>query len=97
MKITEINASTQEVIERDMTAEELTQAEADKLLAEATKQANQEEKAKAEAKRLVALAKLEALGLDENDLKALGLQARTIFIDNDETMCSGYSITGANR
>lgn len=73
MKITEINASTQEVIERDMTAEELTQAEADKLLAEATKQANQEEKAKAEAKRLVALAKLEALGLDENDLKALGL------------------------
>jgi FMN-dependent NADH-azoreductase len=73
MKITEINASTQEVIERDMTAEELTQAEADKASAEATKQANQEEKAKAEAKRLVALAKLEALGLDENDLKALGL------------------------
>jgi hypothetical protein len=73
MKITEINASTQEVIERDMTAEELTQAEADKLLAEATKQVDQEAKAQAEAKRSVALAKLEALGLDENDLKALGL------------------------
>jgi hypothetical protein len=73
MKITEINANTQEVIERDMTAEELTQAEADKLLAEATKQVDQEAKAQAEAKRSVALAKLEALGLDENDLKALGL------------------------
>ena len=73
MKITEVNASTQEVIERDMTAEELAQAEADKLLAEATKQAEKEAEAEAEAKRSVALAKLEALGLTVDDLEALGL------------------------
>ena len=33
----------------------------------------QEQKAQAQAKRSAALAKLEALGLDEDDLKALGL------------------------
>ena len=63
------NVETGEVIEREMNAEELAQWEADKAKAEAEAQA----KAEAEAKRSAALAKLEALGLDEDDLKALGL------------------------
>lgn len=56
------------VIERDFTAQELAQKEADKLAFEAVKVA----KAEAQAKRSAALAKLAVLGLDENDLKALG-------------------------
>jgi len=56
-------------VEREYTAEEYAQAEID----EANWQAELEAKAQVEAKRLAALAKLEALGLDENDLKALGL------------------------
>lgn len=63
------NVETGEVIEREMTAEELTQYEKDQLAAveEATA------KAEAQAKREAALSKLAALGLDEDDLKAIGL------------------------
>jgi hypothetical protein len=63
------NATTGEVIEREMTEAELEQLEAD--AAEAAGRAQAE--ATAQAKRLTALAKLEALGIDEADLTALGL------------------------
>lgn len=69
MKITEINASTQEVIERDMNEAELNQWNID--------QQNNELQAQTEADLLaakaVAKAKLAALGLTSDDLKALGL------------------------
>ena len=73
MKIIEriFDASTGETtdIERDMTAAELDYYEANKAISEAKAQ----KLADANAKREAALAKLEALGLDEDDLKALGL------------------------
>ena len=55
--------------ERDLTEAELAQMEADKLAYEAGELAKQQVILKREA----ALAKLQALGLDEDDLKALGL------------------------
>ena len=63
------NAETGEVIERDMTAEELAQWETDRAQ-EAQRQAEAEAKAQAKAS---AEAKLAALGLTADDLKALGL------------------------
>ena len=58
-----------EVIEREMTSDELAQWEADKAQAEAELEAkNQAALAKAAAE-----AKLVALGLDLDDLRALGL------------------------
>ena len=69
MQIKIHNAETGEIIEREMTDEELAQLEADKAEAQARAQAE----AQAAAKRTTALAKLEALGLDEADLTALGL------------------------
>ncbi len=68
----EFNAITGEttITERDLTPEEIIERQnfeaevAVKLQAEAA----------AQAKRATALAKLEALGLDESDLTALGLQ-----------------------
>ena len=63
------NATTGEVIERDMTADELAQWEADKAEAEAKVQA---EITKSAAKA-AAESKLTALGLTADDLKALGL------------------------
>jgi len=66
------NAETNEVIEREMNAEELAQMEADALVAQNEAIAKSDAKAQAEAKRVAALAKLEALGLSEADLKALG-------------------------
>jgi len=64
-----VNAITGEVTWRDYTNAEI--AEVEKAQAEALAKAQAE--AEAEAKRTAALAKLEALGLDEDDLKALGL------------------------
>ena len=73
MKIIEriFDASTGETtdIERDMSAAELANYEAAQQRAEAQAKID----AEAEAKRSAALAKLEALGLDEDDLQALGL------------------------
>ena len=54
---------------RQATSEEIEEIEA----RIAAKAAQEQAKAEAEAKRSAALAKLEALGLDEDDLKALGL------------------------
>jgi len=56
-------------VQREYTAEEYAQAEID----EANWQAELTAKAQAQAKRLAALTKLEALGLTEDDLTALGL------------------------
>jgi|LakMenEpi03Aug12_release.lakeMendotaPanAssembly.Ray.scaffolds.fasta_scaffold3574079_1 hypothetical protein len=63
------NVETGEIIERPMDDDEiqkLTKAREEFI-------ERQEIKAEAAAKRTAALAKLEALGLDEDDLKALGL------------------------
>jgi hypothetical protein len=73
MKIisTEIDIITSEAIitERDETAQEI--ADREEFEAEAALKAQAE--AERQAKRATALAKLEALGLDEADLTALGL------------------------
>jgi len=69
MQIKIHNIETGEIVEREMNGEELAQLELDEANAKTAAQA----KAEAQAKRFVALAKLEALGLDEADLKALGL------------------------
>lgn len=63
------NIQTGEITTRDMTADELAQYEKDKLTREAEKQLAAD---KAAAKA-AAEAKLAALGLDADDLKALGL------------------------
>ena len=65
-----VNAETGEEIEREMNAEELAQLEKDRLDSAVDKQMTIE----AEAKRQAALAKLAALGLEPDDLKALGFQ-----------------------
>lgn len=63
------NAQTGEVIEREMNAEEQAQWQSvqDRLAA------RQEAEVEAAAKKVIAEAKLAALGLDADDLKALGL------------------------
>jgi len=63
------NTETGEIIERDMTAKELAQHEKDLANAKA-EQIKKQEKAIAKA---AAEAKLTALGLTSDDLKALGL------------------------
>ena len=63
------NIQTGEITSRDMTADELAQYEKDKLTREAEKQLAAD---KAAAKA-TAEAKLAALGLTTDDLKALGL------------------------
>jgi hypothetical protein len=63
------NAETGEVIERDMTADELAQWELDKSEAATSKQDRLENA----AAKAAAEAKLEALGLTTEDLRALGL------------------------
>jgi hypothetical protein len=73
MKIIEIDGLTQERIEREATAEEMAQRQLDEAnyVKELEKEA--QAKAEAEAKRQAALDKLAALGLEPDDLKALGL------------------------
>ena len=63
------NAETDEIIEREMNAEELAKLE---RVQEEVK-ARAEAQAQAEAKKSAAEAKLAALGLTADDLKALGL------------------------
>jgi regulator of protease activity HflC (stomatin/prohibitin superfamily) len=65
----EINCETQEVIERPYTEDELAQWEKEQAIIAAEAQAT----AEAAAKKAAAEAKLAALGLDADDLKALGL------------------------
>lgn len=64
------NVETGEIITREMNAEELAQDTADKAAYAAFKEAE----AKAEADKAAAEAKLAALGLTTDDLKALGLR-----------------------
>ena len=68
-KIIEHNIETGEVVERDMTADELAQWELDKAEAALKAQAEAEKA----ASKAAAEAKLAALGLTADDLKALGL------------------------
>ena len=63
------NIETGEIIDREMNDIELAEYQ----LVQAEYQERQEAQAQVAAKRAAALAKLEALGLDEDDLKALGL------------------------
>lgn len=63
------NAETDEIIDREMTAQELSAYEADQAKAEAIQQNIKN----AQIKKESAQAKLEALGLTTDDLKALGL------------------------
>jgi hypothetical protein len=63
------NAETNEVIEREMKADELAQWETSRAAAAAEAQI----KAEAAAQKAAAQAKLAALGLTADDLKALGL------------------------
>ena len=65
-----VNTATGEEIARDANAEELAQMEKDA----ASWAAELVAKAEAEAKKAQAEAKLAALGLTSDDLKALGLQ-----------------------
>lgn len=73
MKISETFAETNETIVRDMTEEELLQRQKD--IEEQAQLKAKEEKVAAEAaaKKATAEAKLAALGLTADDLKALGL------------------------
>jgi len=64
------NIETDEIIDREMTDVEFAQYQSD----QAEREAEARSKAEAEAKRTAALAKLAALGLTADDLKALGLQ-----------------------
>lgn len=67
--ITEHNSKTDEYIQREMTDYEWEQTQ----IAEARDAAVAAEKAKAEADKAAVAAKLAALGLTADDLKALGL------------------------
>jgi hypothetical protein len=67
------NVETNEVIEREMTEDEISQLEADKLADEKLALLQAEQDAKAKADKAAAEAKLAVLGLTTDDLKALGL------------------------
>lgn len=67
--IIEVDASTGDIVKRCYNVQEMAQIEADK---KAAAQAEKDRKA-AEARRHAAIAKLSALGLDVEDLQALGL------------------------
>ena len=71
--ITEINAETGESIVREMTAEEIINHQEQLKIKTEFNAKKEAAKAEAEAKRAAALAKLEAIGLSEEDLRALGL------------------------
>ena len=67
------NVETNEVIEREMTENEISQLEADNLADQKLALLQAEQDAKTKADKASAQAKLAALGLTEDDLKALGL------------------------
>ena len=70
-KVVEVNCETNEVTERPLTAEEIAQREADAIVYAEQKAAQEAEaEAKADAKAS-ALAKLAALGLTEDEAKAI--------------------------
>ena len=65
--------ATGETIVREMTPEETAQRDAEIAQWKAAKEAKALAEQEAEAKKTAALAKLEALGLEVDDLKAIGL------------------------
>ena len=67
------NATTNEVIEREMNDEELKQYKNDEALEKERIEFQAISEAEKAAKKAAAEAKLAALGLDADDLKALGL------------------------
>ena len=71
MKKRIVNAATGEVIDRDMTPDEVAQHEADQAEAAAAAQAALDEAAAKEAAKASALAKLEALGLTTEEAQAI--------------------------
>lgn len=72
MKIGKFDALTGEQIVREMTPEEIAQREEEIAAWKAEEKLRKQVEAEAEAKREAALSKLAALGLDAEDLKALG-------------------------
>lgn len=72
-KITEVNCATGEVIERELTADEIAQRKIDANDEIARKEAKVKAEAEALVAKVAAEAKLAALGLTADDLKALGL------------------------
>jgi hypothetical protein len=74
MQITEINCETGEVVERDMTSEELAKHEAELTLiaeSEAQAEANRLSQENAAAAKASAEAKLAAIGLTPDEISAL--------------------------
>jgi hypothetical protein len=67
----EVNCETGEVVERPLTAEELTQREADAAQAEADRLAAEEAAAAVQSAKESAQAKLAALGLTAEEIAAL--------------------------
>ena len=67
----EVNCATGEVIERPLTAEEITQREADAATFAAEQIARDAEEAAAQAAKESAQAKLAALGLTADEIAAL--------------------------
>lgn len=67
----EHNIETNEIVEREMTAEELTQYEADLAAIEEAKALEAAERATKEAAKLSAKTKLAALGLTDEEVAAL--------------------------
>ena len=67
----EVNCATGEVTERPLTAEEITQREADALVAEAAKAEREAAEAAAQAAKESAQAKLATLGLTAEEIAAL--------------------------
>jgi len=72
-KIIEVNCETGEVIERELTVAEVAQRKIDADNARIEAKAKADALAEAEAAKTAAEAKLAALGLTTDDLKALGL------------------------
>lgn len=73
MKITEFFQDTQETIERDATAEEIASLQSAAQEAQKQKEIEDAKKIETAEKRATAEAKLAVLGLNAEDLKALGL------------------------
>lgn len=67
------DALTGQIIVREMNDEELAQYEKDQQRRAALKEQQEMVVLENKSKRMTALSKLEALGLDADDLKALGL------------------------
>ena len=71
--ITIHNAETNEIIEREMDAKELAQFNKQQAQAQLEDEIQEKAKAEADIAKAAATAKLAALGLTTDDLKALGL------------------------